>query len=55
MKASSKNVILRILFIVFVLFIVYSLLNSNPVEGMNTKTNPTPTMTPTNKKAVANK
>ena len=49
MKASSKNIILGILFIVFVLFIVYSLLNSNPVEGMNT--NPTPTMTPTNKKS----
>jgi hypothetical protein len=36
----SKTVILGILFIVFLFFIVYSLINSNPVEGMHGVTTP---------------
>jgi len=37
MKVLSKNIILGILFIVFLAFIIYSLLNSNPTEGMSQK------------------
>jgi hypothetical protein len=46
----SKTIILGILFVLFLFFIVYSLMNSNPIEGMHGATATTPGAThPTTK------
>jgi hypothetical protein len=47
MKYPSKNIILGILLVIFSLFIVYSLFNSNPVDGFSEKVGKPTTEQPT--------